>query len=154
MKMKLYRSFAIFFIVALLLPTSGRAVQAQSVTADATPSASLPDNVPDYVPGELLVRFQKGVAPRVVDQQVQVGAAALDGLLQQYGVTAAEKIFSTAISSNTGMDRIYKLSFSPDADMLSLLSALSADRAIEFAEPNYLYYTQQTTDVPPSDRLY
>ena len=150
MKMKLYRSFAIFFIVALLLPTGGRTAQAQSVTANVTSSA----NLPDYVPGELLVRFQKGVAPRVVDQQVQVGAAALDGLLQQYGVTAAEKIFSTAISSNTGMDRIYKLSFSPDADMLSLLSALSADRAIEFAEPNYLYYTQQTTDVPPSDRLY
>ncbi|MEZ4660514.1 MAG: S8 family serine peptidase [Caldilineaceae bacterium] len=136
--------------MAILLPSTSVGAQAQAAdTGNTQPSAQ-----PDYVPGELLVRFQKGVAPRVVDQQVQVGAASLDGLLQQYGVTAAEKVFSEAVSSNTGMDRIYKLSFAPDADMLSLLASLNADRAIEFAEPNYLYYTQQTTDTPPSDRLY
>lgn len=145
----LHKILTLLFIWALILPWGALDIYAQVENVEGVHSAA----DMDYVPGELLVRFQPGVTPQVVEQHVQVGAASLDELLQQYDVTAAERVFA-ASSSDMALNSVYKLTFAPDADMLALLAALSAESAIDFAEPNYLYQIQQTSDVAPSDRLY
>lgn len=96
-----------------------------------------------YVPGELLVRFQPGVTPTTSNGQVEVGAAALDTLFQRYEVSAAEQLFPGIDRSTTGLERIYKLTVAPETDLLDLLAALNADNSIDYAEPNYLYHTQE-----------
>ncbi len=99
-----------------------------------------------YVPGELLVRFQPGVTPMTSNGHVEVGAAALDSLFQQYGVTAADQLFPGVDSSTMGLERIYKLTLAPETDLLDLLAALNADSGIDYAEPNYLYHTQELAE--------
>lgn len=140
-----YTLFHIFLISTLLVLTAPSSrVQAQSAApssrSQTQQTASL---LADYVPGELLVRFRPGITPETLAASDQVGAASLQALLQRYQVTAVERLLPTVGTTATGLERIYKLALAPEADLLAFLAALSAEEAVEFAEPNYIYATQE-----------
>lgn len=140
-----YTLFHIFLFSTLLVLTAPSSrVQAKSVAPNSRSqtqqTASL---LADYVPGELLVRFRPGITPETLAASDQVGAASLQTLLQHYQVTAVERLLPAVGTTATGLERIYKLALAPEADLLSFLAALSAEEAVEFAEPNYIYTTQE-----------
>lgn len=122
----------IILIFGLLFPSSW------SSSAQDMPAPLAND---EYVPGEILVKFQPGVVPTNINGDIQVGVATLDTLLYQYGINMAAPLFSDAEASAWGLERIYKLSLNPNADLLALVAALSGDTAIEYAEPNYILHT-------------
>lgn len=166
------RVVSIFLISACLIytaPSSG--VQAQQVTPrNQTLAQAETALLADYVPSELLVRFRSGINPAALATSDQVGAASLQNLLQRYQVTTIERLLPAAGATTLGLERIYKLALAPEADLLAFLAALSAEQTVEFAEPNYIYYTQEegTSPAPtvamttrvsepvvtPSDRLF
>jgi subtilisin family serine protease len=102
----------------------------------------------DFVPGEVLVKFQPGVTPIRVDGGVETGVASLDALIRQYDITAAEPVFAGVGDSAQGLDRIYKLNLVTTADILAAAADLSADAHVEYAEPNYLFHIGALPDDP------
>ena len=155
-----YSLVHIFLISALLLCTApSRGVQAQQVTPhDRTAAEAGTTLLADYVPGEILVRFRPGINPERLVTNDPVGAASLQRLFQRYEVTTIERLLPASGTTTVGLERIYKLVLAPEADLLAFLAALSAEQTVEFAEPNYLYYTQgQVVSQPvvnPADRLF
>jgi subtilisin family serine protease len=102
----------------------------------------------DFVPGEVLVKFQPGVTPIGVDGGVETEVASLDALIRQYDITAAEPVFAGVGDSAQGLDRIYKLNLVTTADILAAAADLSADAYVEYAEPNYLFHISILPDDP------
>lgn len=138
-----YNLFHIFLISTLLvlaMPASRVQAQAGVRNRTQTQNSAL---LADYVPGELLVRFRPGITPETLAAGSEVGAASLQSLLQRYQVTAIERLLPEVNTTAVGLERIYKLSLAPEADLLAFLADLSAEEAVEFAEPNYIYYTQE-----------
>lgn len=151
MKQRLIDTLFIFLLLLGLAPGWAQPTYAQTAKAAHMPRARL---IPaDYVAGEILVRFRPGITPQTVNNQVTVGAAALDSLLRQYGVTAADPLFPDTPPTTQGLERIYKLALAPEADLLTFLADLSAQEAIEYAEPNYLYQTLGFQDHSPDPYL-
>ncbi len=111
----------IILIFGLLFPSS------LSSSAQHMPAPLAND---EYIPGEILVKFQPGVVPTNINGDIQVGVAALDTLLHHYGVNMAAPLFSDAETSAWGLERIYKLSLNPNADLLALVAALAAIRPL------------------------
>lgn len=144
-----YRLVHIFLISTFLICTAPRSgIQAQQVTQAGNARLA------DYVPGELLVRFRPGLNPEGLATSDQVGAAALQSLLQRYQVTTIERLLPESGATAVGLERIYKLALAPEADLLAFLAALSAEQTVEFAEPNYIYYTQvQVTSPAPAGEI-
>lgn len=166
-------SFVYIFLLSVLLicTAPSRVVQAQQgPLRHHTVAQAGTALLADYVPSELIVRFRPGVNPAALATGDQVGAASLQNLLQRYQVTTIEQLLPTAGATTVGLERLYKLALAPEADLLAFLAALSAEQTVEFAEPNYIYYTQEegTSPAPtvamttrasqsvvtPSDRLF
>lgn len=97
-------------------------------------------SVGDFVPGEVLVKFQPGVTPVAVEGGMETGVASLDVLVRQHGITTAEPLFAGIEDSVQGLERIYKLSLPATADVLAVVAALDADAHVEYAEPNYILH--------------
>lgn len=114
-----------------------------STSAGGTQANSTAPSAPDYVPGEVLVKFRPGVTPVMVDGSVETGGASLDALAREYGVTAAEPLFADVGYSAQGLERIYKLSLPANANVWAAVDAFSADAGIEYAEPNYIYHIME-----------
>ncbi|MFN2226064.1 MAG: S8 family serine peptidase [Anaerolineae bacterium] len=107
------------------------------------------------VPGVLLVGLEPGAAFLDRGGTALAGEPALNALLEQAGLQAAEPLFpSTAgLASGYGqgavaLDRIYRLRLAPDADVLDLAADLAALPGVAFAEPDYLAHTVATPDDP------
>lgn len=91
----------------------------------------------EFAPGELIVKYTTTEARSNSFQNVD----------QQFGLKNAENAFE---AKSGELSKIYKLKFSKDADVLSLAKAYALDPNVEYAEPNYLYYTSMT----PNDLSY
>lgn len=155
-----FRLVSVLLLSAFLLCAApNHSIQAQQVTVRHQTVAQAGSTLlADYVPSELLVRFRPGINPEGLATSDQVGASSLQSLFQRYAVTSIKRLLPAADTTTVGLERIYKLTLAPEADLLAFLAALSAEQAVEFAEPNYLYYTEaQVASQPivtPSDRLF
>lgn len=138
-KHRLYRFLHIAIILALLL--SGAGPMRVEANLPLTFNSS-------FVLGEVLVKFKPGTLPSVSASGVDMGTASLNTLARQYGVTAAEPLFPDSAASDVGLERIYKLSLSPTADVIALVEALTGDPNVEYAEPNYVYHILAKEEKP------
>ncbi len=126
-------------IIAMLMPLSSQPAQARSV---ALPTV-------DYVPGELLVKFSPTVTPTATQGEVRTGIASLDGLLAQVGAQTVSPLFAEVAASQAGLEHIYKVTLSGDAQILDAVVSLGRHSAVQYVEPNYIFHIQGFRDPAP-----
>ncbi len=113
-------------------------------------------------PSHVLVKFRAGVRPAAHSRGgVQTGLATLDGTLARYDVKAAEPLFRAAAAGgmegervqpdDQGLARIHRLTLPAGSDAWSVVEALAADPAVEWAEVDYVAHAADTT---PDDPLF
>lgn len=119
--------------------------------------SSVGAKAPEYVPGEVIVKFKKGLDKLEKDSKgnVKTGVGSVDALNSKHQVKAMEKILKkqekiSKKKSKHGLDRIYLLKLSKNADIEKVVKEFNKDPNIEYAEPNYIVYTSQT----PNDLMF
>jgi subtilisin family serine protease len=122
-------------------------------------SSNIPE-APEFVPGEVIVKFKQNVGFTLAQQTdgvVTTGISSIDTLNKRYGVTSQAKVFETAekpVSAEIpDLTNIYILTLPQDADIISIIKEYQKDQNVEYAEPNYIrktcaipndpYYSQQ-----------
>ncbi len=116
---------------------------------------------PEYVKGEVLVKFKDKVktAVKTKGNIAKTGIASVDKILEPYQTKAIQKIFKETREQRQkkavktirdfkgnkievpALYNIYKLKFDTVWDAKQIVTALQKDKNIDFAEPNYLVYT-------------
>ena len=103
------------------------AVSAMTLSAQGPQS----DTVGQSVPGELLVQFKAGAAPgykaRCIGQNQRAGARS-------------------GPRRNRGRGELVLAKYQPDLPPAASQRALASDSAVEFAEPNWIYTHQATSN--------
>jgi thermitase len=112
--------------LALLLPGAGQ--------SQRNNNASRPDAA--SVPGELLVQFKAGATPQ--EKGRALGRANAEALEE---VVAAER-------RSDGRGDLVLVRHQPDLPPPAAANAIKADPAVEFAEPNWVYTHQATSNDP------
>lgn len=97
-----------------------------------------------YVPGRVIVKFREESTP---------GTQATGVALRQIGVSATEPLFgndnnSLRAARARGLDRVYRLHLSVGSDVETAVTALNADPAVAYAEPDYLAHAAFEPDDP------
>jgi len=123
---------------------------------------------PEYVPGEILIKFTDDTEIEVTDKEgeISVGINKIDALLQKYNISAMEKVFRNAekrkeqtfIRDFKGKEievlqlfNIYKLIVHEETDIEKAIKEFEKEPTVDYAEPNYLFYTMETY---PDDPYY
>jgi len=101
------------------------------------------DLKPEFVPGEVLIKFRTGISTGSTNGIVTTGMASVDKLNKRFETHGIERVFSN----------VYKLKLPKDASVLSVAREYETDPNVEYAEPNVIYqyfivpndanYTQQ-----------
>jgi len=127
-----------------------------SVTLFATTTtltAEAPPDAPAFVPGRLIVKFKAGAQPSL-NAQNRTTAGSIEARLSEAGVQNVAKLFTASpmtgrmVAENDNLSRIYRLQLQPNADVLQTAATLSADPAIEWAEPDYIAHAAITPNDP------
>lgn len=90
-----------------------------------------------HVPGELLVQYRAGVTP----------ASRTRPLTGIYAADVVQTLRAGA-QRRDGRGDLVRVRFSRTIDIAAAMRALQADPAVDFAEPNWLYTTQDVSDDP------
>ncbi len=94
-----------------------------------------------FKPGEVLVKFREPLAgKRVNNKDIQPDRLLTNALAQSYGLNSFKATFN--------MPGVYQYFADSKADMQKLVTALSLDPQVEFAEPNYIYRAARGTNDP------
>lgn len=130
-------------IIRLLLALSllfGATMPPTQVTA-VRPVAHLST---DFIPGRILVKLS-GEQNSVTGLQTAL-AFNLEGILARPEIASARPLFPGPFSNprsarEIGLERIYLLELANEIDVLTAVASLSADPAVEVAEPDYILRT-------------
>ncbi len=159
------RSFLALLLAGLFLLAGTSLFAAQNI--DFVPVqdgfSAQGDQVPTCAPDRVLVKFhQDALAAANLDMPFAKGATmagtttglkGFDALATQAGITRIERPFITpknlAKAADLGTDRWFMLHVAP-GDMVALAQALTADDAVEIAQPEYYAFPA----VVPNDPLY
>ncbi|MCF8351003.1 MAG: S8 family serine peptidase [Bacteroidales bacterium] len=128
---------------------------------------------PKYVSGEVLVKFKDDVIvkPEIMIKRgvkkVSIDVKSIDEFFHQHKAIGIEKVFGSVRKSQSKgryivdfkgnrhrvpvLYNIFKVEFEVNQDVIVLSDLLAQDSNIEFAEPNYLFYSMATY---PDDPLY
>jgi thermitase len=93
--------------------------------AEVPPLASTPAE--SFKPGEILIKVKSGVS-----------AAWAEDAMERYGVTSVEPLNGLGVV-------LWQV---PEGSELEMVQRLNADPAVEYAEPNYIYYALGTPNDP------
>jgi len=121
---------------------------------------------PEFVPGEILVKFKDDVLIKVrnTKSQPQTGVKNIDDFIIKHGIKTCTKVFNGEESRKDKsfiklpdgqtievprLFNVYKFTADSKADIKTLVSALKAELEVEFAEPNYYFYSQATEPNDP-----
>ncbi len=132
-------------------PADGESLLDDSATVLVNPATEA------YVPGEVLVKFSDAVAEQLPTerkegiQSLSVNNPLLDSLFADTGITGLRPLLTPisqvtgesfeALSARTGDARqFYVASFNPDKNILDVAEKLTANDAVEYAEPNYVAF--------------
>lgn len=97
----------------------------------------------DFKPGELIIKVKSGIK----FFGLSANDPSLRTLNKRLGVKGAVRLFA---KGKNGLDRIYKLKLSKDADIQATVNQYRRNNAVEYAEPNY----QVKADIIPNDPYY
>jgi subtilisin family serine protease len=132
-----YASFAKYGLATLAVSAVLYSCQPQVDVAPADSSASQARNSAEtpFVEGEVLVKFKDGKAAEKALKALSKGK-----------VKKAEKIFTKMMERAGDTEGVTLLSVS--TDVLEMVKELSAMAEVDFAEPNYIYTTDATSNDP------
>ena len=139
----LIQLFVFSAMVGALSPTVSATTNNANTTTSNPDFAELPatedvdfdwfnsaDNLePEFVPGEILVKFRKSISTGLTNGIVTTGIASIDELNMRFEVKGVERI----------LPRVYKLILPEDADTLSIVKEYEGDPNVKYAQPNYIY---------------
>jgi len=115
--------------------------------------------LPKYVKGELIVKLEKDVSGKISGKVVATGISAIDELNRKYHVEKIENVFTAkkegfiegitrSVKQSIGikvpsreLQKIYKLKIPEEIDVEQAAEEYSQSAQVEYAEPNYIYYT-------------
>ena len=97
-----------------------------------------------YVPGELIIKFKDDVEIN--------NLPSFNSLNMKNDITLTDDLFDTQDITGS-LSNYYKLSFSEDKDLLSLITEYEELDFVEFVEPNYVY-TLFKAPKEPNDAYY
>ena len=121
-------------------------------------------NQKEYVPNEIIVKFKN--APDRINlnsaDNIETGISAIDTLNSEHKIKSMENLFeknlgiTNKISSikKHGVDRIFLLKTSENADVERLVREYSNDPNVEYAEPNYIVHISLLPNDPNFNNLY
>ncbi|MCX6667200.1 MAG: S8 family serine peptidase [Euryarchaeota archaeon] len=98
--------------------------------------------LPYYVHGELIVRFQEDVKINLQSAKgtLLTGLSTIDNLNSKYGgLESAEQVFKNGLDSS--LSNVYRFSFSSNVDVSSLIRDYNRESNVVYVEPNYIYTT-------------
>jgi len=138
-----------------------------SVVAQEIPNHNLDPYNPEFLEGEILIKFhdETDVSIKTEKGQLKTGIKSFDLLSEKLEVTGLEKLFKSAQKRTTtkyiktfdGETRevkqlfnIYKLKIAAKGNLKDVIKELQQDPNVEYAEPNYLCYTMETTPNDPN----
>ena len=132
---------------------------------EQTPTFS---NLPKYVKGELIVKLKNDISNKISANVVKTDISTLDSLNSKYGVKNIENVFPAkhesffeSLANNVKqtfnievpsreLNKVYKIKINQNTDVEKVVKEYSAVSEVEYAEPNYIYYT----NFVPNDKLY
>ena len=132
------------------MPAARSTMAGTSVSTDLSESASskgsstdllrMPgkSSVPEYVPGEVIVKFKQGVTLSGKDGLATTGIPSIDELSKKFDVKGDEKLPSGS----------HKLKVHADADVQYVASLYEKNPNVEYAQPNFIYHTLATPNDP------
>lgn len=140
-------AFSAFVLTSTLIATI-------PVRGQTTGESLYPVPAEVFAPGELLVGLKPAFAQQAKIARAgaaQFGIATLDRLNAQFGVRSIEHVFAPEFTADSlaaahGLDGVYKLTLPPETHLATVIAAYQADPAIEYAEPNRIYYATFTPD--------
>ena len=123
---------------------------------------------PEYVKGEILVKFKDDVELQISSDRgiLETGINSLNELTSKWQVYEMKKVFKTAekrtepkfIKTYKGetievpqLFNIYKMKIPDETDIEEAIEEFEQDPNVEYAEPNYYFYTMDTY---PDDPYY
>ena len=118
---------------------------------------------PEFVPGEVLVKFKDDVPMQIsmLKSVPQTGLTTIDEFISKHNITLCKKVFQqeekrTTFKTMTTPDgqtyevpqlfNIYKFKASENSDVNSMVEEFKDDPLIDFAEPNYYFYTMEVIE--------
>jgi len=108
-------------------------------------SLSVGGSGPEFVPGELLVKFKESPGIQAASVNREFSVLSMERLFRD----SRDKI-SQAAKDESGLDRIYKLRLADDADVRAVAREYGKNPLVEYAEPNYIHHTRAV----PNDARY
>lgn len=93
--------------------------------------------MPDFAPGELIVKFKEGKGPSIPSE--------VSGKIQEMRAMRIQFVESLPIRTN---GRIYKVKIDENSDIISAAKELMKNPDIEYAEPNYVLRTFEIPNDP------
>lgn len=106
------------------------------------------DHEQHFVPGELIVKFNKEILiSRSKEGGITTGADVLDKINSQLRVCSIEKLFDD--TSPSSLQNVFKFTFPPDINIFSLSKQYERDTAVEYVQLNYVY--QACTEQNPAN---
>lgn len=157
---------ALFRIVlALLILTAWTATFHGA--AQKSPIPSLQPGPEDFMPGEILVKFEPTIAVNLADGRTS--SDELNAMLAEYGLVRIQRVFNvekpvhgeTCIAPDgqvkplPDLSHTYRLYFDPNTDIWPIIKRLSAEQNVVYAEPNYRQrFFQSPPVVTPNDPYY
>jgi len=146
--MKLSVAKLMHWVVIVMLVLSANA-PAMTVAGHAPVVTDMTTAEPESNAQHILIKVQPSVdAP--IGWLVYASPTALARALMAQGVTTAQTLFHArpGTSSAIGLERIYRLELTADADMNKAVAALGTDPDIEWAEPDYIAHAISIPDDP------
>lgn len=153
-------SFKQIVISAILI--LGLVAAPQNSMAQEREPGTQPEPALTYLPGELVLRLDPGVAELTMQasrqNQVVVGHAALDRLQRKWGVTRIEPLFrstvpdSAARKAGTKLDSIFLLTVPSQTDIWRMAEEYAANPSVIYAEPNLrMQFMSEPSQSPEPD---
>jgi serine protease len=108
-----------------------------------------------YLPGRVIVKL--GPSSGVSKVARSFGIASLDAFAQKYSVESVSQVFPEASAPGTGkvdLTKFYVLKYSSPVDAFVAARELSALAEVDYAEPWFIYRTNDAQVVTPNDSLY
>jgi subtilisin family serine protease len=100
----------------------------------------------EFTPGELIIKLRESIKFKSLEGTVTTESETLDQLNKAYGVTKVNLISEKDEGSH--LSNIYKISLPDTVNVLQAVKDYSKNPDVEYAEPNYIYYTCKVPNDP------
>lgn len=160
----------LLFTVSVIYPVQPVSVKAEhnpslqnhefAETVEINPITTLS---PEYVPGEVIVKFKEPVVlSKGSDGRTLSNVATVNNVMREYGVSSSRNIFfpddmprsdnaqpqNSAAKISSNLNNVYLLKFSHPGGVLEVVEAFSADTNVVYAEPNYIAHAAYIPNDP------